>query len=196
MVCSLQSSHGATPSTLQRMALKAQGVLAGHGDIVIDMPDGQRIRATAGPSSIILEALIESYAPRWLDRPAVVWISASDRQSQPHFAALAASVGLRFDTQVMLPDLILADVGDSLRIVFCEIVASDGPVDEARKAALLDLTRRSGIGDADVRFVTAYLDRESASLRKTFHRIAPGSELWFSNEPDLIVRFEVTPGRA
>ena len=189
-------SHHLAPATLQRMAIKATGILAAQGDLVIDMPDGARMRMTAGPSSNILKALIESYAPRWLDRPAVLWISVSDRQTHPYFVELAASAGLRFDPQELLPDLILADLGERLRIVFCEIVASDGPVDEARKAALLDITRRSGIGDADVRFVTAYLDRESASLRKTFHRIAPGSELWFSNEPDLIVRFEVAPGRA
>ncbi len=61
-------------------------------------------------------------------------------------------------------------------------------MDEARKAAILELTRGCGIGDASVRFVTAYLDREAPELRKTFHRVAVGSDLWFSNEPELIVR--------
>jgi hypothetical protein len=173
---------------LKRMALKAQGALARQGDVMVELPDATRIRLSAGPSTPILKALIEDYAPRWLRRPAVLWMSASDRKTQPQFVELAATVGLRFETSKLLPDLILADLGDPASFVFCEVVATDGPVDEARKAAFLELTRGCGIADASVRFVTAYLDREAPELRKTFHRVAIGSELWFSNEPELVVR--------
>lgn len=175
-------------TTLKRMALKAQGALARKGDVLIELPDGTRMRLSAGPSTPILKALIEDYAPRCLQRPAVLWISASDRKTQPQFVELAATVGLRFETAKLLPDLILADLGDPATFVFCEVVATDGPVDEARKAAFLELTRGCGIADASVRFVTAYLDREAPELRKTFHRVAVGSDLWFSNEPELVVR--------
>ena len=51
------------------------------------------------------------------------------------------------------------------------------------KAVFLELTRECGIAGASVRFVTAYQDREAPELRKTFHRLAVGSDLWFSNEP-------------
>ena len=183
------------PAAMQRMALKARGTLARPGDVLIDMPDGSRIRLAAGPSTPIVKALIEDYAPRWLERPAVLWISASDRKTHPHFVELAASVGLRFDAAELLPDLILADLGKALRLVFCEVVATDGPIDAGRKAALLTLARRSGIDESTVRFVTAYLDREAPALRKTFHRIAHGSDLWFSNEPELIVRLAVAPAK-
>ena len=177
-----------SPTTLQRMALKAQGALARQGDVLVDLPDGTRIRLSAGPSTPILKALIEDYAPRWLQRPAVLWISASDRKTQPQFVEMAATVGLRFETAKLLPDLILADLGDPVAFVFCEVVATDGPVDETRKAAFLELTRGCAIADASVRFITAYLDREAPELRKTFHRVAIDSDLWFSNEPELIVR--------
>ena len=181
------------PATLQRMALRAQGVLARDSDVIITMPDRTSIRISAGPSTPILKALIEDYAPRWLERPAVLWISASDRQTYPRFVELAASVSLHLDPQELLPDLILADLGQNLRFVFCEVVANDGPVDEYRKVALLELARRSGIDARNVRFVTAYLDRESAALRKTFHRTAHNSDLWFSTEPELLVRLTVAP---
>lgn len=192
-----QSLHGSietwrkthlSSTTLQRMALKARGALARQGDILVELPDGTRIRLGAGPSTPILKALIEDYAPRWLRRPAVLWLSASDRKTHPQFVDMAATVGLQFETAKLLPDLILADLGDPASFVFCEVVATDGPVDETRKAAFLALTRGCGIADASVRFVTAYLDREAPELRKTFHRVAVGSELWFSNEPGLVVR--------
>ncbi len=97
-------------TTLKRMALKARGALARQGDVLIELPDATRIRLSAGPSAPILKALIEDYAQRWLRRPAVLWISASDRKTQPQFVELAATVGLRFETAKFLPDLILADL--------------------------------------------------------------------------------------
>ena len=78
-------------STLKRMALKAQGVLARQGDVLIEMPDGTRMRVSAGPSSPILKAVVEEFAPRWLQKPVVLWISASDQKAQPPFARCSAA---------------------------------------------------------------------------------------------------------
>ena len=181
-----RSDHLGT-STLKRMALKAQGVLARQGDVFIEMPDGTRVRVSAGPSSPILRAMVEDFAPRWLHKPVVLWISNSDQKAHPQFVKLAASIGLAFDASNELPDLILADLADPIRFLFCEIVASDGPVTAERKAALTTIARRSGIATDHLHFVTAFLDREAAAFRKAFSRIAPDSNVWFSTEPDLIV---------
>lgn len=175
------------PSALQRMALKAQGVLARQGDVLIELPDGTRMRVSAGPSSPILKAMVESFAQRWLRKPIVLWMSASDQKLQPQFMQRAAAVGLIFDPSNELPDLILADLEDPIRFLFCEIVASDGPVTPERKAALTAIARNSGIDAGQLHFVTAFQDREAAAFRKTFSRIAPDSDIWFSTEPDLIV---------
>ncbi len=174
-------------STLKRMALKAQGALARHGDVFIEMPDGTRMRVSAGPSSPILQAMIEAFAPRWLRKPVVLWISASDQKAHPQFVQLAAAIGLFFDASNELPDLILADVAEPVRFLFCEIVATDGPVTAQRKAALTAIARQSGIDAEQLHFVTAFQDREAAAFRKTFSRIAPDSDIWFCTEPDLIL---------
>ncbi len=181
-----RSTHLA-PSTLKRMTLKAQGALRRKGDVYIDLPDGTRTRVSAGPSSPILQAMVEKFAPRWLLNPVVLWISASDKKSHPQFVQLAASIGLRFEASNELPDLILADLADPVRFLFCEIVATDGPVTPERKAALTGIARRSGIATDHLHFMTAFQDREAAAFRKTFSRIAPDSDIWFSTEPDLIV---------
>jgi hypothetical protein len=56
-------------------------------------------------------------------------------------------------------------------------------------AAERDSAARSGKATrGNLRFLSAYLDRESAPLRKTFHRVALQKDLWFTNEPDLLVR--------
>ena len=174
-------------STLKRMALKAQGALARQGDVFIEMPDGTRMRVSAGPSSPILQAVVEEFAPRWLQKPVVPWTSASDQRAHPQFVQLAASVGLAFDASDELPDLILADLADPLRFLLCEIVATDGPGTAERKAALTAIAKRSGMDTEQLHFMTAFQDREAAAFRKTFSCIAPDSDVWFSTEPDPIV---------
>lgn len=174
-------------ATLQRMALRAQGIHAKTGDVYIDMPDGARLRVSGGKSALIAKALIEVFAPRHLMSPSVLWLSASDKKSYPQFVELAASVGLSLDLSAELPDLILADTGDPIRFYFCEIVATDGAVTEERKKALLALVRSSHIPEHTAHFVTAFEDREAAPFRKNFSQLALDSWVWFRTEPELLV---------
>jgi hypothetical protein len=174
-------------ATKQRMILKAQGINAKTGDLLIDLPDGTRIRISAGPSSIIAKDLIEQFATRHLESPALLWLSASDKKSLPQFAELSASVGLKFDLNAELPDVIFADMKQPIRFLFCEIVATDGPVTEARKQALLAIVNESQIPQNAVEFLTAFEDREAAPFRKNFSQLAVDSLVWFRTEPDLLV---------
>jgi len=174
-------------ATRQRMALKAQGISAKAGDLLIDVPDGTRIRITAGPSSLIAKDLIEQFATRHLELPALLWLSASDKKSLPQFAEMSASVGLRFDLNAELPDVILADLKNPIRFLFWEIVATDGPVTDARKQALLGIVKGSNIPENTVEFLTAFEDRSAAPFRKTFSQLAVDSLVWFRTEPDLLV---------
>lgn len=174
-------------ATQQRMALKAQGIHAKDGDLLIDMPDGTRIRITAGPSSEIAKALIEQFATRHLENPALLWLSASDKKAIPQFVEMSASVGLKFDVGAELPDLILADMKQPIRFLFCEIVATDGAVTDARKQALLGIVRASRIPQETVEFLSAFEDRGSTVFRRNFSQLAVDSLVWFRTEPDLLV---------
>ncbi len=175
------------PSTLQRMALRARGVHRRTGDILVDLPNGERVKLSSGASNQIVKALIEQFSIIHLKAPMVFWISASDKKSYPQFQELWASVGLRFDVCAELPDLILGDMGDPVTFYFCEVVATDGPVTDARKKALLSLVRESAIQENDVRFVTAFEDREASPFRKVFSQLATDSLVWFRTEPKTIV---------
>lgn len=174
-------------ATLQRMALRAQGIQSKDGDVLIDMPDGTRIRISAGPSSNIVKGLIEDYATRHMRHPAVLWLSASDKKAYPQFVELSEKVGLRFDLNAELPDLILAEMKGSVRFLFCEVVATDGAVTDARKQALLALVQSSNIPESAVNFLTAFEDREAAAFRSNFSKLAVDSFVWFRTEPDLLV---------
>ncbi len=182
-----RSAH-LNPSTLSRMKLRAARLGADATDVLIEMPDRTRTRLSAGPSSVILKGLIEDFAPRYLKQPMVLWISASDKKVHPHFVGAAALVGLAFPPNAELPDLILADLGEPVRFVFCEVVATDGAVTEARKADLLKIVHGSDIPLSQVEFLTAFEDREAGPFRKNFSALADEGIAWFRSEPDLLVR--------
>lgn len=186
MITAWRQKH-LSPGTLQRMTLRAEGAQKQKGDIYVDMPNGERLRLSSGVSNQIVKALIEEFADIHLQNPIVLWISASDRKSYPQFQQLSESLGLYFDIGAELPDLILGDMGDPVTFYFCEIVATDGPVTDARKEALSSLIRASAIREQDVRFLTAFEDREASPFRKVFSQLATDSLVWFRTEPDLIV---------
>src|SRR5574337_1152771 len=183
------------PDSLSRMRLRAQGLLPTDHDVLIDMPDGTRTRIAGGPSALITKALIERFAPAALAQPAVLWISASDRKAQPDFVQRSAVIGLRFDLQAELPDLILADLARPLRIVFCEVVATDGAMTSARKDALLRIVASSDVPPAAVHFLTAFEDRSGAAFRRNFSLLAPDTGIWFRSEPDLLVEIRTLGSR-
>lgn len=172
---------------LSRMALRAEGAEAAEGDVYIEIPDGTRIRVSAGPSSLIAKGLVEQFAKKHLRRPILLWLSSSDIKLKPELARLAASVGLRFDVKQELPDLILADLSEPARFVFCEIVATDGAMTEARKRTFLDIIRQSGVPTENAEFLTAFEDRKAAPFRKNFSQLAVDSMIWFRTEPGLLL---------
>lgn len=174
-------------ASLQRMLLRAEGIHAKVGDVFVDMPDGQRIRLTAGLSSLIAKGLIEEFAKLHLVAPAVLWLSASDKKSDPEFKSRAAAVGLNFDLSGDLPDLVLVDTAVSGRFIFCEIVATDGAVTAKRREALLELVRASNIPESEIRFLSAFDDRQSSAFKKNVSQLAVDSWVWFRTEPHLLV---------
>jgi hypothetical protein len=174
-------------ATLQRMALKAQGVHAKDGDLLIDLSDGSRIRISAGPSSQIAKDLVEQFAKRHLANPILLWLSASDKKAYPQFVELSKTVGLKFNLGEELPDMILADMKTPVRFIFCEIVATDGPMSESRRQALMTIVKESKIPIENVEFLSAFEDREAPAFRKNFSQLALNSLVWFRTEPDLLV---------
>ena len=175
------------PAILQRMRLRSQGVHAQKGDVLVDMPDGSRIRLAPGESSLIAKGVIEDFTKKHMTRPMVLWISASDKKAYPQFVELAASVGLRFDLNAELPDLILVDTAKNGGFVFCEVVATDGAVTETRKKDLLAIVLQSNLPETAVQFLTAFEDRETSAFRKNFSQLAVDSLVWFRTEPDLLM---------
>lgn len=137
---------------------------------------------------IPLGAVIETFAPQFLVDPRVIFLSESRNKVVARDDNLAQEIGFSIEPDRSLPDIILVDLGSpDLLIVFVEAVATDGPVNERRRRALLDYATDAGFGDHHVAFVTAYLDRDHAAFRKTVSVLAWRTFAWFVSEPDQVM---------
>src|SRR5258708_27110969 len=172
-------THNLSAAALARAALVRASAVTASGNIIIQFPGGSSIVVPPGPSSRITKAVVEVFAPGFLGDPRVVWVSDSATKRPYRDAPLESALQITLDVAQLLPDLVLVDLSPPGRngkvlIVFVEVVASDGPVTEQRKQALLELIGRSprGYGPDDAAFVTACSDRSAAPPKRTLPTLA------------------------
>lgn len=178
-----------TRGALARLALVQRGIAGGTTEGTrVTFPNGATRLLAPGTSSAIARAVIEEFAPRFLSVPGVLWVSETSRKDEAADMQLAAEVGLPINPNALLPDIILVDIGtDDPRFVFVEVVASDGPITEERKASLLELLAEGNHDPRSAAFVTAFLDRGSTVYRKLASSFAWDSFIWFASEPDKLI---------
>lgn len=174
--------------SLARIALMRKGAASGGDQITVRFPNGETRRMKPGPSSDITKAVVEIFSPRFLKAPAVLFVSESGNKVVSRDDELAKSIGLAIKADKNLPDAILVDLAPKHPLlVFVEVVATDGPINERRKRALMDLAAEAGFPTEHVCFVTAFRDRDGPPFKKTVGALAWGSYAWFMSEPDGLV---------
>jgi hypothetical protein len=176
------------PGALARISLVRKGAAAGGSNVLVTFPNGETRRMVVGPSTDITKAVIEVFATKFLQKPAVLFVSESGNKVVSRDDDLARSIGLDIKADKNLPDTILVDLGPAHPLlVFVEAVATDGPVNERRKKALEELATNAGFPLQHIAYVTAYFDRGGASFKKTVDALAWGSYAWFVSEPDGLI---------
>lgn len=186
-IAQFQSAH-LSKSALARVTIMRAGAAAGAAGVLVTFPNGETRQLAPGPSSFIAQGVIEVFAMRFLEKPAVLWLSESGNKVVLRDDRLAAAIGLRIEADKNLPDLILADLGPKEPlIVFIEVVATDGAVTPRRQDAIYTLTDAAGFDRKQIAFVTAYQDRESSGFKKTIPQLAWGTFAWFVSEPSHLV---------
>ena len=181
-------SASLNPGALARITLVRQGAVVSGGQVLITYPNGETRRMAAGPSAPITKAVIEVFARRFLKNPAVLLLSESATKIIARDDSLARAIGLDIQVDKHLPDVILVDLAPKYPLlVFVEAVATDGPINDRRKAALGNLAIRAGFPLEHVAFLTAYLDRSAGPFKKTVDVLAWGSYAWFVSEPEGLI---------
>ena len=173
---------------LARIAILRRGTVTAEERVLVTFPNGETRHMDPGPSSVISKAVVEEFAPRFLENPGVIWLSESRNKVVARDDELAQAIGLEIQPHLNLPDLILVDLESTEPLlVFVEVVASDGPVSEARKQALLSVATDAGFEEGQIAFVTAYEDRSHAAFKSSVGELAWCSFAWFMSEPNHIM---------
>ena len=140
---------------LARVAILRRSAVAREGKVLVTFPNGEARYMEPGPSSVLSKAVIEEFATRFLESPGVIWLSESRNQVVARDDQLALEIGLAIEPDRHLPDLILVDVGPSEPLlVFVEIVATSGSMNESRRNALLAMATDADFREEQVAFVT------------------------------------------
>lgn len=173
---------------LARIQLVKKGAGKSGERVLVTLPTGETRSLAPGPSSLLTQAVIESFAPRFLEEPAVVLVSESAKKATYEDRKLLESARLSLDPALTLPDLILIDLGATPPLLtFVECVISDGPIDTSRRGQLLSLAAASGYDESSCAFVTAFQDRARSRFASLSKSLAWGSFVWFASEPDHII---------
>jgi hypothetical protein len=173
---------------LARVSIMLAGAADSSSKVEINFPNGERRHLAPGPSSMIAKAVVEVFSVRFLEKPAVLWLSESGNKVVLRDDRIANSIGLKIESDKNLPDMILADLGPSdPLLLFVEVVATDGAITPRRQAAIQALTDEAGFRRDNVAFLTAYRDRDSVGFKKTVAQLAWRSFAWFASEPDAIL---------
>ena len=185
-------------AALARVEILRHGATAREGTVLVTFPGGEARQMAPGPSSVISKAVVEEFAPRFLEKPAVIWLSESRNKVVKQDDDLARAIGLTIEPDRNLPDLILADLGpEQPLLVFVEVVASAGPISESRQSALMAIAADGGFRESQVAFVTAYSDRDDSAFKRSVSELAWHSFAWFTSEPEHVVALHRggVPGR-
>ena len=177
-----------TPSALARIALIRAGASPDPDDYLVTFPNGETRRMSPGESSMITKAVIEEFAPRFLEQPHVVWVSESGNKVVSRDDIHARKLRLRLDVEKLLPDIILVDLA-AMTIVFVEVVSTDGPINTKRRRELLALAEEGGHPESSVAFVTAFISRQGA-IKKALPDLAWNSFVWVASEPEGLISLE------
>jgi len=181
---------------LARVRLQQRSATAAQFRMLVTLPNGETRQMEAGPSSVITKAVVEVFASRFLKDPAALWISESGNKVIQRDDELAQTLGLKIESDKLLPDTILVDLAPSdPLIVFIEAVATAGEITETRRAGLLELITAAGFKASQVAFVTAFADRNSGAFKRAIPNLAWGSFAWCLSEPEHLIALDGTvPG--
>ena len=172
---------------LARIALLKGTGLDNEEGVLVEFPNKETRKLSAGLSSVLSKAVIENFAINFFEKPVVLWLSESGKKVVARDDQLAKKIGIEVNASVNLPDIILVDLTSSaILIVFIEIVATDGAITNRRKEAMYNITDAAGFKRSEVMFVTVFQDKNSQAFRKAFENVTSNSLIWFSSEPNNV----------
>jgi hypothetical protein len=182
-----QSSHLSGGARARIELLRRQTV--GEQGSAVKFPDGTTRTLSVGPSTVLLRAVVEEFAPRFLVKPVVLTLTESRRRFAYEDIEQLRHLELEPSPR-LTPDAILADLGTksgALRLVFLECVATAGVMSDERVRSIKEWLSDAGFSECELVFGTVFADRGRGEYRKYASELAWGTLVWFASEPGALV---------
>ncbi len=153
-------------------------------EVLVHLPGGTIRHLEPGDASLILKGVIEEWVPNRLEDPVVITISEPGDKIFTGDAQTLHHLGVNIDPSRVLPDALLADLGQNPVIFWIiEAVASDGPITEERRERLLEWANDQNIDPSTCRFLTAFISRADNAARRRLKDLAAGTFAYYADEP-------------
>ena len=149
----------------------------------VKLTTGVTIRLSPGAHSVLIKAIIEEFAPRYV--PGGVLIYAGDTGDKWGYfdKELLTKLGVAVDGHGKMPDVVLY-YPEREWLLLVESVTSHGPVDGKRHEELAWLFAKSTAG---IVYVTAFPSR--AVMARYLGEIAWETEVWCADAPSHLIHF-------
>ncbi len=154
--------------------------------VPVEIALGRTIRLSPGKHSLLIKAVIEEFAPRFV--PGATLLYAGDTGAKMGYfdRDLLESLGIKLDQHGKMPDAVFHQ-RERNWLVLVEAVTSHGPVDGKRHHELMRLFAAAIPGSV---YVTAFPSR--SVMARYLGKIAWETEVWLADAPSHLIHFNGT----
>ena len=151
--------------------------------VPLKIKDGVEISLSAGDHSLLIRAIVEEFAPRFVCGGTLVYVGDTGDKCGFFDVGLLAKLGVMLDNHGKLPDVVIYNAKKKW-LFLIESVTSHGPVDSKRHTELEELFARCTAGRV---YVSAFPNRKI--FMKYLESIAWETEVWIASAPSHMVYF-------
>lgn len=151
--------------------------------IPVKIPDGDEIQISPGAHSLLIKAIIEEFAPRFVSGGTLIYAGDTGEKWGYFNKELLRKLGVEVDSHGKMPDVVLY-YPEKNWLLLVESVTSHGPVDSKRHEELRKLFSSS---KAPLVYVTAFPSRNI--MAPYLGVIAWETEVWCADSPTHLIHF-------
>ena len=152
--------------------------------VPVVLAEGKDIYLTPGKHSILVKAIIEEFAPRFVPGGRVIYVGDTGDKWRYFDEQALRALGVTVDVHGKMPDVVIHHVEKDW-LVLIEAVTSHGPVDAKRREELATLFEGARPG---LVYVTAFLAR--SDMTKYISDISWATEVWVKDPGTHLIHFD------
>ncbi len=154
--------------------------------VPVKVAEGKTIQISPGEHSLLIKAIIEEFAPRFVQGGALIYAGDTGEKLGYFDVELLKKLGVQVDTHGKMPDVVLY-YPEKDWLLLVESVTSHGPVDGKRHEELMKLFKGAKPG---LVYVTAFPSR--SVMARYLGEIAWETEVWVADAPTHLIHFNGT----